>query len=112
MQAISVADPDPGSGIRKLSIIFRTPDPGSGRGESQHQDPGPGMNNQNHIFKSIKTTFVSFVLGIKILYFLDEALGFGIQDGDSSDPGSGMGKSWIRDPGYTSRIRNKANYEN
>jgi hypothetical protein len=29
-----------------------------------------------------------------------------IRDGDSSDPGSGMEKSRIRDPGLTSRIRN------
>ncbi len=28
-----------------------------------------------------------------------------IRDGDSSDPGSGMEQSRIRDPGYTSRIQ-------
>jgi hypothetical protein len=38
----SVADPDPGLGA------FLTP--GSGMGESQHQDPGSGMNNPDHIF--------------------------------------------------------------
>jgi hypothetical protein len=38
----SVADPDPGLGV------FVTP--GSGMGESQHPDPGTGMNNPDHIF--------------------------------------------------------------
>ncbi len=38
----SVADPDPGLGA------FLTP--GSGMGESQHPDPGSGMNNPDHIF--------------------------------------------------------------
>jgi hypothetical protein len=38
----SVADPDPGLGT------FLTP--GSGMEESQHQDPGSGMNNPDHIF--------------------------------------------------------------
>jgi hypothetical protein len=38
----SVADPDPGSGA------FLTP--GSGMVESQHPDPGSGMNNPDHIF--------------------------------------------------------------
>ncbi len=33
-----------------------------------------------------------------------------IRDGDSSDLGSGMEKSRIRDPGLTSRIRNTAKY--
>jgi hypothetical protein len=31
--------------------------------------------------------------------FFDVDLESRIQDGDSSDPGSGMEKSWIRDPG-------------
>jgi hypothetical protein len=38
----SVADPDPGLGA------FSTP--GSGMGESQHPDPGSGMNIPDHIF--------------------------------------------------------------
>jgi hypothetical protein len=37
---LSVADPGLGT--------FLTP--GSGMGESQHQDPGSGMNNPDHIF--------------------------------------------------------------
>jgi hypothetical protein len=45
----SVADPDPGLGT------FLTPgsgirDPRSEMGESQHPDPGSGMNNPDHIF--------------------------------------------------------------
>ncbi len=31
-------------------IPFRPLDLGSGMGESQHQDPGSGMNNPDHIF--------------------------------------------------------------
>ncbi len=51
------------------------------------------MNNPDHILKSIKTIFV-FVcfLGIKILKFLDEDLGFGIWDGDSFGSGIWYGK--------------------
>jgi hypothetical protein len=45
--SISVADPDPGSGIR---CLFNPLDPGSGMGRSQHPDPGSGMNNPDHIF--------------------------------------------------------------
>ncbi len=40
IQIFSVADPGLGT--------FLTP--GSGMGESQHQDPGSGMNNPDHIF--------------------------------------------------------------
>jgi hypothetical protein len=46
-------------------------------GESQHLDPRSGMNNPD---------FFAF-FGVKILKFFDE------------DPGSGMEKSRIRDPG-------------
>ncbi len=43
----SVADPDPGSGIRCLfDPWIRDP----GWLESQHQDPESGMNNPDHIF--------------------------------------------------------------
>jgi hypothetical protein len=43
----SVADPDPGSGIRCLfDPWIRDP----GWVESQHPDPGSGMNNPDHIF--------------------------------------------------------------
>jgi hypothetical protein len=40
---------DPGLGA------FLTP--GSGMGESQHPDPGSGMNNPDHIFQSLETIF-------------------------------------------------------
>ena len=53
-------------------------------GESQHPDPGSGMNNPDHIFKSLETFFGFF--GVKILKFFDEDPGSGIRDGDSSDP--------------------------
>jgi hypothetical protein len=43
----SVADPDPGSGIGCLfDPWIRDP----GWVESQHPDPGSGMNNPDHIF--------------------------------------------------------------
>ena len=48
----SVADPDPGSGA------FLTP--GSGMGESQHPDPGSGMNNPDDIFQSLETICLIF----------------------------------------------------
>jgi hypothetical protein len=79
----SVADPDPGYGI----VCFFGPwirDPGWV--ESQHPDPGSGMNNPDHIFYCLETIFFVF-LGVKILKFFYE------------DPGSGMEKSRIRDPG-------------
>jgi hypothetical protein len=40
---------DPGSGIGCLFDPWIR-DSGSGMGESQHQDPGSGMNNPDHIF--------------------------------------------------------------
>jgi hypothetical protein len=58
-------------------------------GESQHQDPGS-------YFLELRNHFFSF-FGVKILKFFDEDPGFGFRDGDSSDPGSGMEKSRIRD---------------
>jgi len=48
-------------------------------GESQHPDPGSGMNNPDHFFA---------FFGVKILKFFDE------------DPGSGMETVRIRDPGW------------
>jgi hypothetical protein len=44
---------------------------------------GSGMNNPDHISWSLETIF----WGVKILKFFDE------------DPGPGMEKVWIRDPG-------------
>jgi hypothetical protein len=40
----SVADPDPGSGIRD-PVLFYPPDPGSGM--EQWSDPGSGISKQN-----------------------------------------------------------------
>jgi hypothetical protein len=58
-------------------------------GESQHPDPGSGMNNSDNIFYSLETIFLLF-LGFKYLNSLMR-----IRDGDSSDPG------WKKsDPGY------------
>jgi hypothetical protein len=50
---------------------------------------GSGMNNPDHIFYSLETLF----WGLKYIKYLNS----GIRDGDSSDPGSGMEKSRIRD---------------
>ena len=55
-------------------------------GESQHPDPGSGMNNPDHIFLELRNHFFAF-FGVKILKFFDEDPGSGIRDGDSSDPG-------------------------
>jgi hypothetical protein len=65
-------------------------------GESQHPDPGSGMNNPDHIFLELGNHFFAF-FGVKILKFFVEDPGSGC--GDSLDPGSGMEKSRIRDPG-------------
>jgi hypothetical protein len=77
-------------------------------GESQHPDPGSGMNNLDHIFNSLETIFL-LLLGLKYLNSLMRIrdpgwrqFGSGIRDGKKSDPRSGMEKSRIRDP---SRIR-------
>ncbi len=68
-------------------------DPGSGMGESQHQDLGSGMNNPSY-FLELRNHFFAF-LGVKILKFFDEDPGSGmetvrIRDGKKSDPGSGI----------------------
>jgi hypothetical protein len=60
-------------------------------GESQHPDPGSGMNNPDHIFWSLETIFLLF-WGVKILKFFDvdpgwRQFGSGIRDGKKSDPG-------------------------
>jgi hypothetical protein len=51
---VSIADPDPGSGA------FLTPGSGMGRKSAS----GSGMNNPDHIFQSLETTFLVF-LGLK-----------------------------------------------
>jgi len=63
-------------------------------GESQHPDPGSGMNNPDHIFLELRNHFFAF-FGVKILKFFDEDPGSGmetvrIRDGKKSDPGSGI----------------------
>jgi hypothetical protein len=67
-------------------------------GESQHPDPGSGMNNPDHIFESLETIFFAF-FGVKILIFFDEDPGW-------RQFGSGMEKCRIRDPGKTPRSAN------
>jgi hypothetical protein len=63
-------------------------------GESQHPDPGSGMNNPDHIFLSLETIFLLF-LGLKYLNSLMRIrdpgwrqFGSGIRNGKKSDPGS------------------------
>jgi hypothetical protein len=69
---------------------------------------GSGMNNLDHIFQSLETNFLVFLafLGLKYINSLMRIRDLGwrqfgseIWDGDSSDPGSGMEKSRIRDLG-------------
>ncbi len=60
-------------------------------GESQHPDPGSGMNDPDHIFLELRNQFFA-VFGVKILKFFDEDPGSGIRD-----PGSGMETVRIRD---------------
>jgi hypothetical protein len=67
-------------------------------GESQHPDPGSGMNNPDHIFLELRNHFLAF-FGVKILKFFNEDPGSGMETVRIRDPGSGMGKSRIRDPG-------------
>jgi hypothetical protein len=67
-------------------------------GESQHPDPGSGMNNPDHIFLELRNHFFAF-FGVKILKFFDEDPGSWIRDGDSSDPGSGIRDGKKSDPG-------------
>jgi hypothetical protein len=54
--------------------------------KSQDPDPGSGMNNPDHISKSLETIF-----WVKIFKFFDadpgcKKFGFGIRDGKNSDP--------------------------
>ncbi len=89
MLRIRILDPGPGA--------FLTPVPGirnPGWVESQHPDPGSGMNNLDQL----KNHFFGF-LGVKILKFVDADPGSGMESVRIQDPGSGMEKSRIRDPG-------------
>jgi hypothetical protein len=68
-------------------------------GESQHPDPGSGMNNPDHIFLSLETIFLLF-WGLKYLNSLMRI----------RDPGSRMETVRIRDSGWKkvgSGIRDK-----
>jgi hypothetical protein len=51
-----------------------------------------GMNNQDHISESLETILLGFKFGLFGFKFFD------------ADPGSGMEKIRIRDPGCLSRI--------
>jgi hypothetical protein len=61
----------------------------SGSGIRDEQPGSYFLELRNHCFG---------FFGLKILKFFEDP-GSGIWDGDSSDPGSGMEKSRIRDPG-------------
>jgi hypothetical protein len=56
--------------------------------ESQHPDPGSGMNNPDHIFLELRNHFFAFS-GVKILKVFDE------------DPGSGIN---IPDPQHLLKV--------
>ena len=60
-------------------------------GESQHQDPGSGIRDEQHrsYFLELRNQFFCF-FGVKILKFFDEDPGSGIRDGKKLDPGSGI----------------------
>jgi hypothetical protein len=73
-------------------------------GESQHPDPGSGMNNPDNIFYSLETIFCFF--GVKILKFFDEDPGSGMEtvriwDRKKWDPGSRIN---IPDPPHCSIV--------
>jgi hypothetical protein len=74
--------------------------PGSGIRDGRKSASGSGIRDEQpgSYFFELRNHFFAF-FGVKILKFLDEDLGSGIGDGDSSDPGSGMEKSRIRDLG-------------
>jgi hypothetical protein len=61
-------------------------------GESQHLDPGSGMNNPGSYFLELRNNFFAF-LGLKYLNSLRirdpgwRQFGSGIRDGKKSDPG-------------------------
>jgi len=84
----SVADPDPGSGAFLTPWIRDL-----GPGMSKKSGSGSGMNNTDHINKSLETIF-----WVKILKFFD------------ADPETGIEKMKIKYPGcqkFGSMIRNK-----
>jgi hypothetical protein len=92
-----VADPDQGSGA------FVDPWIRTGRIRLKNNpEPGSGMNIPNLVFEYLVSVF-----GLKYLNPLMR-----IRIRDLVYPGSGIrdGKNWIRDPGYTSRIRNTSWY--
>jgi hypothetical protein len=83
-----------GSGIRRLF------DPGTVSGMGKKSGSGSGMNIQDYISESLETIF----LGVKILKFFDVDPGSGMEKIRIRDPGwknfgSGMEKIWIWDPG-------------
>jgi hypothetical protein len=89
---ISVADPDPGSGI---GCLF---DPWIRDGESQHPDPGYGIRDEqpgsyvlelrNHIFAFLGLKYLNSLMRIRDPGW--RQFGSGIRDGKKSDPGSGI----------------------
>ncbi len=63
-------------------------------------ESGPGIRDEQprSYFLELRNHFFGF-FGVKILKYFDADPGSRIRDGDSSDPGSGMEKSRIRDLG-------------
>ncbi len=102
---ISVADPDPGSGIRD-GVPFWPLDPGSGIRDGRKSASGSGIRDEQpgSYFLQLRNHFFAF-FGVKILKFFEEDPGSGIRDGDSSDPGSGIRDGKKSDTG--SGIRDK-----
>ncbi len=85
----SVADPDPGSGIRDPVPVL-PPDPGYGMGKKS----GSGSGIQDEQLGSYYQELRNHFWGLKYLNSLMR-----IWDGNNWDPGSGMEKSRIRDLG-------------
>ncbi len=83
-----------GSGILDR-VPFWPMDPGSGMGRKSASGSGIRDEQPGSYFLELRNHFFGF-LGLK---YLNSLMRSGIRDGDSSDPGSGMEKSRIRDPG-------------
>jgi predicted component of viral defense system (DUF524 family) len=79
----------------------------SGMGRKSASGSGIRDEQSRSYFLELRNHFFVF-FWVKILKFFDADLGSGIRDGDSSDPGSGIEKSWIRDPQHSNKpIGNK-----
>jgi hypothetical protein len=104
-ESISIADPDPGSGIRCLFdpairdpgwLESQYPDPGSGRGRKSASGSGIRDEQPGSYFLELRNHFFVF-FWVKILKFFDADPGSGMENVRIRDPGSGMEKK--SDPG-------------